>query len=134
MARRTDIFLSFLTWDGIVPLLVVALGWMTRTFVPNHDLAEITSVVFLPIFASLVRAGIGRRQLLLLMGHNPPVSRHVSFAIAIIILLFFEIGCGMLQAIDDEPPTAWWNVLLLYVAYLGLIVFTFRPATAGETP
>jgi hypothetical protein len=128
--RASKWLLEFITWDGLLPLAVAACPWAVRILLPQNDVAEVSVVLFVPIVAALLRTITGAQQIHSDCGGALPAARQVALAIAIVLLLFFEIGVGLLTVARDEPAAAWKFVFCFYACYLVAAAFAFFPRQA----
>lgn len=117
----------FLTWDGILPLAVSAVPVTVALLLPRNDVAEVSAVLLVPMFAALVRTGIGVRQIRSLCDGRLPAARQLALAAAIVLLLLFEGLVSLLSFADDEPASAWAFPLAFYLGYLAAIALAFAP-------
>ena len=127
-AMKRPWWLSALTWDGVLPLLMMVASGSLAVFFPRSDTADLAAVVLLPMIAALVRASIGLRQLAAICGKHPSILRQVLFAAAIATLLMFEMYSGFLVR-GRAPWLFWWPAGALYVVYLAFMVCSVRPGT-----
>lgn len=127
-AMKRPWWVSALTWDGMVPLLLAAASGSLAVVFPRNDTADTAAVVLFPMIAALIRASIGLRQLAAICGKSPSILRQVLFAAAIATLLMFEMYCGFLVR-GGVPWPFWWPAAALYVIYLAFIVCSVRPST-----
>src|SRR5262245_28589525 len=97
----------FLTWDGLLPLVVAAVPALVWTLVPDNVAAVAVAAILIPMAAALTRAAIGARQVRRLCGGYLPLGRQVALAAAIVFLLLFEGAVAFFVLADDEPPAAW---------------------------
>jgi hypothetical protein len=127
--QRTDWLLrripATLGWDGLLPLvspictLISAQG--------PHFLQSVV-VTFVPMVVALVRAKIGRRQLVRACGDDKNVNRQGALGIAIVLLLALEVVTSIL-VLDKRAPSwgAFGEAALLYLGYFACITYALRP-------
>lgn len=126
--------LTFLVWDGILPLVVATVPSLLLRRRGALEALGALAVLFVPMIAALLRCGVGSRQLRVTIG-AVSLRRHFGLAVAIILLLFFEITANLIRCVPDIPREAWGIAAGLYAAYLVVIWATFRPpATVAENP
>lgn len=129
--RTAPSVLSFVGWDGALPLAVVAAQFISRMLLVGADAAMIASIIVAPIIAALIRAQVGYQQIAENCGGTAPAWRQIALALAIALLLAFEILWGALAAADGAPAAAWIVPVGCYLAYLVMIVLALRPS--GDT-
>jgi hypothetical protein len=118
--------LELLGWDGVLPALVAAGPALAKAFFPRGHIAEIVAAILVPIFAALVRAGVGRQQITHACDGRAPLIRQLTLAAAIVLLLLFEATSGVLTCADDEPAHMWLFPAVFYAGYLALILHALR--------
>jgi hypothetical protein len=123
--------LEAIGWDGVLPLLVASGPIFVKKMLPRGHIAEVFVVVLVPIFAAIIRASVGRRQIVRICDGRAPWLRQIALAAAIVTLLFFEAVVGLLTFVGEEIPSAWWLALALYAAYVALVTYALRP---GRNP
>jgi hypothetical protein len=128
--RASKWLVEFITWDGLLPLAVAACPWAVRILLPQNDIAEVSAVIFIPMAAALLRTLTGAQQIRRACGGALPAVRQVALATAIVLLLFFESGVGLLTVGKDEPVSAWKYVFCFYACYLVAAAFAFFPRQA----
>ena len=125
--RRRDWLLSVIGWDGCLPVLVAFSPELLRLVLPDRDIAEVTSILVIPMVAALIRTQHGYRQIEKRFG-RVSLGRQLLFGCAIIVLLVFEIGAaGATSSPRNTPPSGWLLAAVFYLTYLGLIVQALRP-------
>ena len=120
-------------WDGVLPVAVASVPIGLRTLFPPPNPIVPFAVVFVPIFAAMIRASIGVRQIARVCGGTAPVSRQLGLAAAIVMLLLFELSVGVLATTDGEPAEFWWFPVTMLSLYLITISFALRPVADGMT-
>lgn len=126
--------LTFLVWDGILPLVVATVPSLLLRRRGALEALGALAVLFVPMIAALIRCCVGSRQLRATIG-AVSLRRQFGLAVAIILLLFFEIAANLIRCVPDIPREAWSIAASLYAAYLVVIWATFRPpASVAENP
>ena len=125
--RSTSWLWRAAAWDGILPVAVALVPIALRTLFPPPNPIVPFAAVFLPIFAAMIRASIGVRQIARVCGGAAPVSRQLGLAAAIVMLLLFELSVGVLATTDGEPAEFWWFPVTMLSLYLITISFALRP-------
>lgn len=123
---RGNSLLAIIAWDGVLPLLVALAPVSARHLFPDSYLAALTAALLIPFSAAMTRAHIGMRQIARVCAGHAPWWRQVALALAIILLLLFEIAVGVMTLAKDIPPTGWWFAIAFYVMYLVVITFALH--------
>ena len=118
---------TLLIWDGVLPLAVSAVPAAVALLFPKNAIAEVSTFILVPIFAALVRAGVGAQKVRNLCNGELPATRQLALATAIVLLLLFEGMVSALTFADDEPASAWAYPVGFYLCYLAAIAFAFTP-------
>ena len=118
---------SLVAWDGLLPITVAAVPATIRVVCPRNDGAQIVAVVLVPITAALVRAMIGARQLRKLCEGALPILRQIALAIAIILLLLFEVLISAMTFAQGVVLSDWLTTLCVYVCYVAVMALAFAP-------
>jgi cytochrome c biogenesis factor len=119
-----------IVWDGVLPLVVATIPWVVAWAFPRNDIAEVGTVVLLPMVAALIRSVLGYRQIYEKFQDGLTAKRQVVLAVAIILLMLFE-GCAATLAFDKKLPRAAWGCsLALFGCYLVAIGIAFNPRPA----
>lgn len=121
-------------WDGVLPVAVASVPVLLRTFLPRGHLLLPFAAVCVPIVAAMVRASIGRQQIVRTCGEPPPVGRQIGLAVAIVLLLLFELSVGVLTCEQNEPAADWCFPAVMFSLYLITIVSALRPACGAAEP
>ena len=127
--RRRRWLLGAIGWDGGLPLAVALSPEVLRWLVENRTLAELGSVIGIPMLAGLIRAHHGNRQLEQL-GHGANNwRRQLLLGVALILLMVAEAGLALLQIDGGRGPgiDGWVIVGGVYLIYLTLTLMAFRP-------
>ena len=125
----------FLAWDGLLPLAVSAVPYLIRAIFPKNDIAQVSTVIFVPIAAALLRTVIGSYQVQSVCDGDLPANRQFALGVAIMFLLLYEGTVSILIFADDEPLSAWAYPLVFYLCYLATVAFAFsRPARHCNDP
>lgn len=114
-------------WDGILPVAVASVPVLVRAVFRDPGIVAFAAV-FVPVFAAMLRANIGRRQIVRVGGEPPPISRQLGFSAAIVLLLLFELSVGALTCAENEPTAAWCIPATIFLLYLITIALALRPA------
>ena len=117
---------EFITWDGLLPLAVAACPWAVKTLLPQNDIAEVFVAVFIPMAAALLRSVTGALQIRRNCGGELPVGRQLALAIAILLLLIFEMGVSLLTLAGGDPAS-WAYVFCFFACYLFAAALAFIP-------
>jgi hypothetical protein len=101
---------------------------------PNADPATIGffAVGVIPVVAALTRAHMGSQQLARQFQDGPPVSRQFVFALAIIVVFFFEAVTCIFHCRGNQPLERWLIPLALYALYFLLAYVALRPCRSAE--
>jgi hypothetical protein len=126
MQTRRQWILSALAWDSFLPFVVVLIPAFIALVFPGR---EFVAVLFGPICAAIFRASIAMRQLTAVCGGYPSWLRQTSLAVAISLLLVFELLAGVLVCAASVPLSAWAAAAALYLLYLAFILAALRPLT-----
>jgi hypothetical protein len=126
MQTRRQWILSALAWDSFLPPVVVLLPAIFAVVLPGR---EFIAILFGPICAAIFRASIAMRQLTAVYGSHPSWLRQTIVAIAISLLLIFELLAGVLVCAAGVPRWAWAVAAALYLVYLAFILAALRPRT-----
>jgi hypothetical protein len=118
-------------WDGVVPVAVASVPLLVRAVCRDPGIVAFT-VVFVPICAAMLRANIGRWQIVRVCGEPPPISRQLGLSAAIVLLLLFELSMGILACSIGEPHAVWCVPATIFAFYLIVITFTLRPVAEGQ--
>lgn len=123
-------FLDVLSWDAALPIFVLLLPYsMSRAF-PQLDELPLALAVFLPIFAFILRCGMGLDQI----RHNAccGITRGLQ-------VLFFGVGAIMLMGLESITiltqnipqcrlsPAEWKPLGVVAMLYLGCMTFAWYP-------
>jgi hypothetical protein len=127
---RQNRWRHLIVWDGLLPLAVATIPWIAARIFPRNDIAEISSVVLVPIVAALIRAVLGYRQIYGKFQDELSAKRQVVLAVAIIILMLFEGCAASLAFAKGAPRTAWIYPLALFACYLVAIGIAFSRGPA----
>ncbi len=120
---------SFILWDGGLPLLVAIISGLLPVIIQQRDLGELLAVLVVPIVAALIRAHHGRRQLKRL-GIRATYLRQFIFACSIVALILFEAAAAMCHVARGIPDGAWTIAAGLYlVYYLAFVVPALWPVS-----
>lgn len=124
---------AFVAWDGVMPLLVVTSLDVLRHALGRGDLADLLGTFIVPTFAALIRCSIGMRQFGSLGITAPSWFRQLLLAVAIIVLMLFEVITNLLRCGGGIPLKEVASIAAaLYTCYLALIWLTFRsPPTSA---
>jgi len=114
-------FLRTIGWDGVLPPLVASAPLVVKLFFPNANVAKVLVITLVPVGAAITRAHFGVRQIARVCGGEVPFIRQMGMAGAIVLLLLFEAGVGVLTFSEDLPAEAWWFPIGFYTAYLVVI-------------
>ena len=120
---------NFIAWDGLYPWLgyVIALmfAW-SEDF--NRDEYELFFMFLVPIGLCLIRAGVGtqRGQDLSEIARWRVITHRVLFAVALIVLMFFECVSEALAFARDIPFSALLWPFGLQAVYVLLILASKR--------
>ena len=112
-------------WDGVVPGLVALVPFATRLWFPANSITVLAVVVLVPMGAALVRADVGYREFRSMGLFRPPAWRQLLLALAISLLLLFEIVAGLIPLMGDAPFIAWLIPLSIYICYFICVVAAF---------
>lgn len=125
---------TFIAWDGILPLAVASSLDLIALFLGRaNGAAELLAIIFVPIFAALLRCAAGINQLRAMGIRRPGVSRQILLAAAITVLMLFEGVANAIRAIRDIPNIATLIAVAFYATYLLLIWLTFRAPNNAPT-
>lgn len=125
---------SSIGWDGILPFTVALLPLIVKHAFPRGHIAEVV-VLIVPLLAALVRTHFGWARLIRLFESNVPWTRQVALAMAIVLLLVFEVGTTIATLVgNDFPKELWCYPIVSYVAYFVTICWTMRPPHAPSKP
>lgn len=113
--------------DGILPLVVAVAPLIIQILFGPRHIAEVVAAILLPIVLALYRSHTGTRQLSEICQGRIPWGRQLTLAVAIVLLLLFEMYVMVLHFADDEPPAAWIVAVVLFVAYVVTILMALRP-------
>ncbi|HEV8000855.1 MAG TPA: hypothetical protein VGP63_13310 [Planctomycetaceae bacterium] len=113
---------SMLSWDGLLPLVSPV---CTLISAQGPHFLQSVAVTFVPMAVALVRAKIGRRQIVRACGDGEDANRQLALGSAIVLLLFLEVVTSIL--VLGKPAMSWANVALLYVGYFACITYALRP-------
>jgi hypothetical protein len=113
---------SMLGWDGLLPLVSPICTWISTR--GPHFLQSV-AVTFVPMAVALVRAKIGRRQLVRACGNAEDQNRQLALGSAIVLLLFLEVATSIL--ILGQQMMSWGGVGLVYLGYFACITYALRP-------
>jgi hypothetical protein len=94
-------------------------------------LAEITSLLFVPMAAALILAHHGTCQFER-RGIKATLVRQFLFGSALLVLLFFDGLSSALRLAGNVPPLAWIIAVCVYLVYLCLVVSAFQPEWLEE--
>jgi hypothetical protein len=119
--------LSVISWDGLLPAFVATLPFVVKLAFHKNDMAELFAAILMPMIASLVRSAVAWGQLARACQGRIPWQRQVAVAIAIVCLLFVEIGVAIGTFAADFPAEGWLWIVGLYIVYLGLMYFSLQP-------
>ena len=123
-----------LAWDGILPLLVSSSPLILSICFPDADPATVGffAVGVIPVSAALIRAHRGSFQLARLFPDAPPVGRQFVFALAIIVVFFFESVTCVFHCRGNQPLERWLIPLALYALYFLLAYVALRPCPSRD--
>ena len=110
-----------LGWDGVLPLVVLAIPFFARSLPPQRDALQLGISILAPVSAALIRAAWAHQQLTDGGHRQPGIWREVLFAFAIITLLFFEAVGAILILMKAKPAEVWLVLASMYVGYLVLL-------------
>jgi hypothetical protein len=122
------------SWDGLLPLVSPICTWISAR--GSHFLQSVV-VTFVPMIVALVRAKIGRRQLVRVCGNADDRNRQAALGSAIVLLLFLEVVTSILILGKQVMSWGeWGEVALAYLGYLVCITYALRPPkpAAAEVP
>lgn len=120
---------SVMRWDGVLPFIAPCSTLLAGVFLgPGHPVA-VVGTLFVPIAVALARAALAQKQL---DRAGNGLLRTFGLAIAIALLLLFEILSSVLGQVPDAPLSVWGIAGLLYATYLLFIYFTLCPASASH--
>ena len=126
--------LAVVGWDGVLPLVAAGAPLLISLVFPQDDAAAMLAVVMVPIVTALVRTMVGWDQIARICNGGAPWLRQVALAIAIVILLLFELCSAMLIFAGGVPPEALLIPLVLYCFYLVMISLAlWRPRDESVT-
>ena len=128
---RHDWLVSVIGWDGCLPLFVALTPVMLPRIIPDRHMANITAIIFVPMIAALVRAGMGIHQFER-RGICPTTCRQLGFGCGIIVLMVFEASLGGLVCGGNAPLEAWLIPISIYVIYLCLMIPSLRPPLLND--
>jgi hypothetical protein len=114
-----------LRWDGILPFLSPTTVLSLSILQAPPPIVGLLGVL-VPICVALARAGLAQRQIVHVCGDQGTLDRHLSLAIAIVLLLFLEVLSTILVLVNLGLKE-WSIVALLYVGYVVFISFALRP-------
>jgi len=118
---------SVMRWDGVLPFIAPCSTLLARVCLgPGHPVA-VVGTLFVPIAVALARAALAQKQL---DRAGNGLLRTFGLAIAIALLLLFEILSSALGLVPDAPLFVWGIAGSLYASYLMFIYFALRPASA----
>ncbi|HUE16696.1 MAG TPA: hypothetical protein VMR25_21150 [Planctomycetaceae bacterium] len=123
---------SALAWDGLLPLGTPMSTLIARALFPPGHIVEVIAAICMPMIVALVRAAIAQKQLERACNGMPTWFRTIALALAITLLLLFEIAAGIMTFGAGAPPEVSAIAVILYCAYLAGISFSLRPAAAEE--
>jgi hypothetical protein len=126
-------FLRTIGWDGVLPPIVASAPLIVKALFPNANIAKVLVVTLVPVAAAIIRAHFGVRQIARACGGEVPFFRQIGMAAAIVLLLLFEAGVGILTFSEDLPAEAWWFPIGFYSAYVTMIALVLWP-DADEPP
>lgn len=118
---------SVIRWDGVLPFVAPSCTLVAGVFFGPGDAIAALATVIVPIIVALARAHLAQEQL---RRAGNGLLRTFGLAVAIVLLLLFEIASCMLGLVPGAPLQVWCGTGLLYVTYLLFIYFTLRPASA----
>lgn len=124
---RTIWFLRTLSWDGLLPLIVVLSTFFLRVAGKDLEGFQVAIVILVPFTFAFLRSHLAYGQIARTCHGQVPIHRQFAVAGAIVFLLIFELAASGLTMADDEPAEAWLAVGGLYLVYLMLICFALRP-------
>jgi hypothetical protein len=96
---------------------------------PHIDVGVIGffAVGVIPVVAALTRAHMGSMQLARLFHGDPPIGRQCVFALAIIVVFFFEAVTCAFHCRGNLPAQRWLIPVALYALYFLLAYIALRP-------
>ncbi len=122
----------YIAWDGFLPLAISLLPVAVKMFLPRSDILEISVAILVPLFAALLRCGIGSMQIRGIFDGALPPLRQVALAAAIVLLICYEALVAMFVFADDNPQNAWLVPVVFYLFYLATIAFAFAPRMSNR--
>ncbi len=131
---RTLWFVRTLSWDGLLPLIVVLGTFFIRVAGKNLEELQLIVVLLVPLMFAFLRAHLAYGQIARTCHGQVPIHRQFAVAAAIVVLLGFETLANALTMTDKEPLEAWLVVGGFYLVYLALICFALRPCRAPNAP
>jgi hypothetical protein len=131
----TQQFLQNLGWDGALPLIMALAPAVVKAVWGNPLPVEAGLFLgFSPPIAALIRTQVGWYQIAKRCGGQAPVLRQVAMAVAIILLLAFEVSVSVLTFDQVLPMKVWLIPAGFYAWYLVMISIALRrqyePSTA----
>jgi hypothetical protein len=118
--------------DGILPIVVATTPLVVRLLFGRGHLAEVIAAILLPITLAIYRSHTGGKQLNETCHGRVHWGRQLTFAVAIILLLLFEMYVMILHFANDEPPSAWIVAVVIFVAYIATILIALRPMSSDN--
>src|ERR1044072_3312890 len=73
---------AFVTWDGVLPLVIGAIPFVVKFLFPKGHILEVVSSLLVPMFAALLRCVLGTQQIRNICSGILPVARQVALAAA----------------------------------------------------
>jgi hypothetical protein len=117
-------------WDIILPLALLFGPVASRG---TRDAGEITWVFFVPMVACLCRGAAAMGKLRAAGHDRPSLFRRASLALALILLMFDEMGSRLAAAMQGAPPLYHWMPWAFYLAYLFLMWTALRHGAGDAT-
>jgi hypothetical protein len=116
-------------WDGLLPVAVLLANIVPRHVLPNPNAWLIAGTSFVvPLVAALIRASAAQNQLRVACGREQPgVLRRLAVALAIVLLLLFEIAAGVMTWMNNVPNRHWMIAGAVYAAYVLVISAALAP-------
>ena len=96
--------LSVMRWDGVLPLIAPMCTLLAMAFLPPGHPVAVVQTCIVPIVVALARAAAAQRQL---DQAGNGLLRTFGLAIAIVLLLLFEMVSNLLGQLPGAPPPVW---------------------------
>lgn len=120
------------TSDGILPVLIAFAPCLVRCCFRHGHVAEVVAAVIAPVLAASLRGAVGICQLESINNGQPGLTRQITFAVGIVLLLLAEVFVSTLQFAQNEQLLSWLLPAGLFCLYMGAMQHAFAAECEEE--